>query len=174
LGQEFFLNSNNLQEKIRTLLPSQGGAGAGFDLSASTQIIPIVDLTETAEGSVLREDLQTSFSFNSVNAGTFFSTTATDVITSTGFYRVFGSITLANQAQGKIMLSDGTSTKLIAVYQNGGTGGDFAQYDFIVFLPAGHSLQVQTNNGTPPNCVFHLAFRQIATISGELVNPSGF
>jgi len=174
VGQEFFINSDNLQEKIRTLLPSSGGRGAGFDLSASTQIIPIVDLTETAEGSVLREDLQTSFSFNSISSGTFFSTTATDVITSTGFFRIFGGITLANQAQGKIILNDGTSTKNIAVYQNGGTGGDYVKYDFIVFLPAGHKVQVQTNNGTPPNCVFHLSFRQIATISGELVNPVGF
>jgi len=44
MGQEFFINSQNLENKIRELLPSQGGAGAGFDLTASTQIIPIIDL----------------------------------------------------------------------------------------------------------------------------------
>ena len=60
MGQEYFINSQQLENKVRDLLPSQGGAGAGFDLSASTQIIPIIDVTESAEGSNLREDLQTS------------------------------------------------------------------------------------------------------------------
>ena len=41
MGQEFFIKSDNLEQKIREILPSQGGLGAGFDLSASTQIIPI-------------------------------------------------------------------------------------------------------------------------------------
>ena len=57
MGQEFFINSQDLESKIRKLLPSQGGAGAGFDLSASTQIIPIIDLTESATGSNLRQDI---------------------------------------------------------------------------------------------------------------------
>jgi len=49
VGQEFFINSATLEAKVRELLPSQGGAGAGFDLSASTQIIPVINLTESAE-----------------------------------------------------------------------------------------------------------------------------
>ena len=57
MGQEFFIKSDNLEQKIREILPSQGGLGAGFDLSASTQIIPVVDVTESAEGSNLRSDL---------------------------------------------------------------------------------------------------------------------
>ena len=64
MGQEYFINSQELENKIRQLLPSQGGAGAGFDLSASTQIIPIIDLTEQAEGSSLRADLQTASDFS--------------------------------------------------------------------------------------------------------------
>ena len=47
MAQEFFINSETLQRKVAEILPSQGGAGAGFDLSASTQIVPIVDLTES-------------------------------------------------------------------------------------------------------------------------------
>ena len=61
MGQEFFINSQLLEDQVRKLLPSQGGQGAGFDLSASTQIIPVIDLTESAEGSNLRSDLQTAF-----------------------------------------------------------------------------------------------------------------
>ena len=64
MGQEFFIKSDTLESKVRQLLPSQGGLGAGFDLSASSQIIPIVDLTESAEGSNLRIDLQSAISLS--------------------------------------------------------------------------------------------------------------
>ena len=74
MGQEFFIKSSNLEDKVRNLLPSQGGLGAGLDLSASTQIVPIVDLTESAEGSNLRQDLQTSFGFNSETYNVFNTT----------------------------------------------------------------------------------------------------
>ena len=66
MGQEFFINCQTLQDKIRAVLPSQGGAGAGLDLSASTTIVPIIDLTESAEGSNVRQDLQTALSFNNI------------------------------------------------------------------------------------------------------------
>ena len=58
-------------------MPAQGGAGAGFDLSASTQIIPIIDLTESAEGSGLRQDLQSSFSLSSITEFSVNNTTTT-------------------------------------------------------------------------------------------------
>ena len=68
VGSEYFINSQELENKVRDLLPSQGGAGAGFDLSASTQIIPIIDLTESAEGSNVRPDLQTSLSHSTITS----------------------------------------------------------------------------------------------------------
>ena len=67
VGSEYFINNQELEDKFRNLLPSQGGAGAGFDLSASTQIIPIIDLTESAEGSNVRADLQTAISHTTAN-----------------------------------------------------------------------------------------------------------
>ena len=66
--QQFRVNSTTIEDKFNSLLPSQGGQGAGVDLSASTMVIPIIDLTESAEGSTLREDLQSSFSLTSANA----------------------------------------------------------------------------------------------------------
>ena len=83
MGQEFIIKSPLLEDKVNQLLPSQGGFQAGVDLSASTTIIPVVNLTEAAEGSVLREDLQTSFSHNSVTVTTVENATNTVVI-STG------------------------------------------------------------------------------------------
>ena len=90
MGQEFVIKSQTLEDKVNQLLPSQGGSAAGVDLSASTTIIPIVDLTESAEGSNLRQDLQTSFSFNSANTFDVNNTTTT-LVNTTGFYRVQGS-----------------------------------------------------------------------------------
>ena len=54
MAQEFTIKSQQIEDKINQLLPSQGGFQAGVDFSASTMVIPIVDLTETAEGSALR------------------------------------------------------------------------------------------------------------------------
>ena len=68
MGQEFIIKSTTLEDKINQLLPSQGGQQAGVDLSASTTIIPIVDLTESAEGSNLRQDLQLALSLTSITA----------------------------------------------------------------------------------------------------------
>lgn len=80
MGQEYFINSQQLESQVRKLLPSQGGIGAGIDLSASTQIIPIVDLTESAEGSSLRQDLQRAISFSNVTSFNFQNTSGTILI----------------------------------------------------------------------------------------------
>ena len=58
MGQEFVIKNTILEDKVNQLLPSQGGAQAGVDLSASTMIVPVVNLTEAAEGSVLRQDFK--------------------------------------------------------------------------------------------------------------------
>ena len=67
MAQEFVIKSKILEDKINQLLPSQGGAQAGIDLSATTQIVPIIDLTESAEGSTLRQDLQTAYGLTSTD-----------------------------------------------------------------------------------------------------------
>ena len=81
------VTSEALQLKLRQLLPSQQGFGT--DLSASDTIIPIIDLTASAEGSDVRSDLQEALAFGSVTA---FSTrnTTTTVVSNTGFFRIFG------------------------------------------------------------------------------------
>ena len=66
MAQEFTIKSTAIEDKINQLLPTQGGFQPGVDFSASTMVIPVVDLTETAEGSTLRQDLQTSFSHKTI------------------------------------------------------------------------------------------------------------
>jgi len=173
VAQEFFINSQNLEDKIRTLLPSQGGSGAGFDLSASTQIIPIIDLTESAEGSNIRVDLQTAFSFDSTTAFSVSNTTTT-IISNTGYFRVFGNCALETNATGdiasKFVLNDGSTDKtLLPFISFGGAASDLIlPYDFIVFLSAGDILKCDSNSAVVLN---RGVTRQIASIDGTLVNP---
>lgn len=174
MGQEFIIKSQGLEDKINQLLPSQGGFQAGVDLSASTTVIPIVDLTETAEGSSLRQDLQTSLSHTSSTTFNVNLTTST-LVNTTGYFRVFGSANGVTDASsnrsGKFTLDDGATTKDIIVYDFLPTTSDgdnvIVPYDFVVFLKAGDSLLCTATNfvsmiGTT---------RQLADINGNLVNP---
>ena len=170
MGQEFFINSQELESKVRTLLPSQGGAGAGFDLSASTQIIPIIDLTESAEGSNVRQDLQSALGFSSSTVISIQNTTST-IVNTTGYFRVFG--TLSHQASGfaVLTLTDGVSSKEILKYTLINTDIGLQSFDFLVFLEAGESLTGQTDETGAGSTIFNITTRQIADIDGNLSNP---
>ena len=174
MGQEYFINSQELQDKIRQLLPSQGGAGAGVDLSASTQIIPIIDLTESAEGSNLRADLQSSLSFSTATSFQVNNTTTT-VINNTGYWRIIGTSTIATigtiDTTNSIVINDGTTDKTIwsqQIVDSGSSFGTSTSFDFVIFLPAGHSLKVSSNAVTGD---ITGSIRQIADIDGVLTNP---
>ena len=175
MAQEYFINSQTLEDTIRDLLPSQGGAGAGFDLSASTQIIPVINVTESAEGSNLREDLQNSLSYNSVTTFNVVNAVTT-IINNTGFYRVFG---VTNYMVGtpaliaSLSLSDGVGTKTIWQIETPTTTSTVINqsmsFDFIVYITAGDSFVAYTS-ATAINLIG--CTRQIATIDGELVAPN--
>lgn len=173
MGQEFFIKSTNLEDKVRELLPSQGGLGAGFDLSASTQIVPIVDLTESAEGSNLRQDLQRSLSYTTSNDFDVSNSTDT-IITNTGYFTITAGIGIKTSASGSavagFIINDGTTDKnLFGIVESSGADNNYLSevVNFDVFLEAGHSLKVQASVG----CNVRGSFRQIADISGSLTNP---
>ena len=172
MGQEFIIKSSNLEDKINQLLPSQGGFQAGVDLSASTTIIPIVDLTETAEGSDVRPDLQTALSFKSVSPFLVTNTTTT-IINTTGYFRIFGTATATFfGSQTRFNMTDGASTKVLIDFCSGTAGGSAAgtviAYDFVVFVEAGISVTAQSSGS---NFLLVGCTRQIADISGNLINP---
>ena len=175
MAQEYFINSATLEEKVRKILPSQGGAEAGFDLSASTQIIPIVDLTESSEGSTLREDLQTSFSHDAITSTVVAGASNTVLINNTGYWRVFGNfygtVGATSSNVDNINLFDGATAKNVwsAQVGQGFNDGVLMSFDFNVFLGAGDSLRCTSNNVSQR---FHIATRQLATIDGTLVNPT--
>lgn len=169
------VTSEALQAKIRQLLPSQQGFGE--DLEAQNVIVPVVDLTETAEGSAVRQDLQTALAFGSMSTHLVANATTT-IINTTGFYRVFGNVTIGEASSaarsGEFVLSDGSTDKNI--YSIGATATSAnvlgtANYDFVVFIGAGESLKIVSD---AVDVIFGGSTRQIADINGVLVNPSGF
>ena len=174
MGQEFIINSEAIESKINQLLPSQGGFGAGVDFSASTTIVPIINLTETAEGSAVRQDLQTALSFSSVTSFNVANAT-TSIITTTGYWRVFGTMTsvdVANPSKVNILLNDSVTDKIILDGNTGlsNTGGQnpIISFDFNVFLKAGDVLIAKS---TTSALAIAVSVRQLATIDGNLINP---
>ena len=174
MGQDFVIKSTTLEDKVNQLLPSQGGAQAGVDLSASSMIVPIVDLTESAEGSNLRVDLQTSFSLTTITSFNVTGGTTTDLVNTTGYYRVFGTAALSGSLSAEdvgIQITDGTTTKIIfetATTPNNATAINNV-FDFVVFLKAGDTLQAFSTN---TRAYILGCTRQIADINGNLINPS--
>jgi hypothetical protein len=169
------ITSEALQAKIRQLLPSQ--IGFGEDLQAQNVIVPTIDLTETASGSLLRQDLQTSLAFASADSFNVSNTTTT-IINTTGFFRVIGGLTIkgdSSDVQIVFELSDGVSDVQVYGYElKGASSNQFAisvNVDFIVFLRSGDTLKIVSNSN---KAIARGSTRQIADINGNLVNPSGF
>lgn len=169
------VNSEELQTLIRDLLPSQNGFGS--ELQASNVITPIIDLTATAEGSTLREDMQTAIAFGSQTAFSI-SNTTTGLANSPGYYRIFGvssvTTTTAATRHNAFEMTDGLSTKVVwqhRVTGDGASAHSALQFDFVVWLASGESISGQSSAGSN-----HLigSYRQIADSEGKFVNPSGF
>ena len=173
MAQEFTINSTAIEDKINQLLPSQGGFGAGIDFSASTMVMPIVDLTEAATGSSLRVDLQSSLSLTSVTSFSVTATTTT-IVTTTGYFRIFGCATLITNGSADrdvaFTLTDGTTSKVVYSCRSkaGVSNNSLSEnFDFIVLLQAGDSLTTTASADAYSRGIS----RQLADLSGNLVNP---
>jgi hypothetical protein len=173
MAQEFTINSSAIETKINQLLPSQGGFQPGVDFSASTMVIPIVDLTETAEGSTVREDLQTALSHGS-NTVFNVNNATTTIVNTTGYFRLFGAIACESGSSAvqevHVILGDGSTDKIVYGVQipASAEAGFFAlDFDDVVFLKAGDLLKIKCTSST----TFRGSTRQIADLDGNLVSP---
>ena len=175
MAQEFTIKSEAIESKINQLLPTQGGFQPGVDFSASTMVIPIVDLTETAEGSNVRADLQTAFTLTNATAYNIANSSST-VFNTPGFYRLLGTIS-SNRNSGsgtqkaEIQITDGITTKTIyGIEHQFGSSATFTdtQFDFVIKIGAGESIVIVSNENDTR--IFGSG-RQIADVNGNLVNP---
>lgn len=166
------VTSEALQLKLRSLLPSQQGFGT--DISASDTIIPIIDLTQAAEGSDVPVQLQEAFfagqtSVELLNAGT------QTIVNTTGFYRLTYQLKARNGGSSDrcaIRMNDGAATtNLVALAEQVNPPGYIAQGNLTVFLSTGDSVEIFSDYSTS---YVHVTARQIADVNGVLTNPSGF
>lgn len=166
--------SESLQATVRRLLPSQQGFTE--DLQASNVIMPIIDLTPTAEGSALADDLARAVSFGS-NTAFAINNTTTALANTAGFWRFIGSAYVAREAVGNnrahFTVSDGLSSKIVWGLTAGGSTNanqGAVSFDFVVFLESGDSVSGIADTED------HLvgSYRQVADVNGNIVNPSGF
>ena len=167
MTQQFRIDSESLRDKINSLLPSQNRGSIGVDLSGSTTIIPVVDVTETAEGSDFPPSLQNSFSLINTTFSSV-SNTTTDLVNTPGFYRVFGVANLLGAGVGAIQITDGTTFKKIIDFRGKTTTVDNETFDFNVKIAAGDTLQAVS---TQALVTLNVSTRQLADINGNLINP---
>lgn len=165
-----------LEKKFRDTFKSQGGAELVDDLYAQGVIVPIVDFTAAAQGSELRSDLQVAWDFSTGHATANNGTTT--LISTPGFWKcdlVFTTQDATSGSEGSLFINDGATTKVIWKATLAATvieGVPVASDDqFVVFLRSGDTLQANTST-TRNN--LDVWYRQIADISGNLVNPLGF
>ena len=151
MAQITSVTSEALQAQLRNLLPSQQGFGE--DLQASNVIVPIIDLTNTAEGSSLRQDLQTALNLGGSTAFDVQNTTTT-IVNTTGFWRVnfVSTVVMGASANGfnKISMTDGLTTKVVMLHEvDTGTSGTSSttQGDLVFFVRAGESITVTSSGG---------------------------
>ena len=168
------VTSESLQAQIRNLLPSQEGFGT--DLMAQNVIVPVIDLTSAAEGSTVGQNLQTAMAFGSQTA--FSANNSTAVIANTaGFWQITAALSMQVSASQSVAftMSNGLSSKTIWELIINNTSGSFDIWnndsvDFVVFLASGESISAVASN----RAYVQGSARQIATVNGDLVNPSGF
>tara|TARA_B100000963_G_scaffold191431_1_gene166493 strand:- start:190 stop:711 length:522 start_codon:yes stop_codon:yes gene_type:complete len=165
------VTSEALQAKLRELLPSQQGFST--DISASDTIIPIIDLTEAAEGSSVAQNLQTAWDFSTGSATV--SNTTTTVINNTGFWKIdyvfTSSASGAATKTASISINDGAATKVIWKISQYPVATNAVEETKFVFLRAGDSLEVFSSDSAS---TVDIVYRQVADVNGRLTNPLGF
>ena len=172
------ITSESLQAEVRRLLPSQRGFGQ--DLEAQNVIVPIVDLTPTAEGSALREDLQVSWSLGGVTTKSRTNSPGTSTVVNTpGFWKYNTTFSLlTDNAAGRfctMSIADALTSVIIhSIVSSADSSGENPQeltFDGIVFLKTGESITL-TTGGT--DTFARVTVCPIADVNGNLINPSGF
>lgn len=168
------ITSEALQATIRRLLPSQ--QGFGVDLEATNVVTPIIDLTPTAEGSLLPTELQNALNLGGNSEVQATANTTTNLTSTAGFYRIDGFVNI-NGGSGtrvcNLAITDGTTTRTIISFNTQNTITDTVQqlFSYYIFVAVGETLQQVSNN---LGASIRSSVRQVADVNGNLVNPVGF
>ena len=170
----FQFRKEAIEEDLNSNFPSQGQGNPPLYYSLSEVVVPTYSINNAAEGTSLPEMLQTAWDFSTGLTTT--SNTTDTIINNTGFWRVrswiYGS--LDNTATIDLSITNGLTSKnlwKITTQFVSGSIRDIEVLDTVIFLKAGESV---TQTTTTANSNIASAYRQIATVNGDLVNPLGF
>ena len=168
MAQIINITSEALQATIRRLLPSQQGFGE--DLQATNVVTPIIDLTPTAEGSILPSYLQSALSTDESIATT--ENTTQTIASTPGFYRVrIRILGTSATAGGQIRLNETSSGTNIELFTTGGADTVRLNNEFICFVRTGYTLQARSDAA---GFVVQTLVTQVADVNGVLSDPQGF
>jgi hypothetical protein len=167
--------SESLQKDFRDNFPSQ--VNSGRDLHVSDVIVPVVDFSASTAISGLEVSMQQAYDFNSTSFN--ITNTTTTIVNTTGFWKISAMLNgqgLNSTIKAVLFMDDGSTTKEIVDMNvhNGGAGPNtFTSviWNGIIFLKSGVELKGITNS-----LAMNLngICRQVADISGTLVNPDGY
>lgn len=169
------VTSEDLERRFREVFPAQGGAELVDDLYAQGTIVPVIDFTSVAEGSVLPENLQTAWDFATGHTSIAAAASAT-LINTTGFWKVNAVVNglATGTASGNTHIQlVGVSAKTIfkTLTKPAGTvTGSVIEWSGIIFVKAGETVTGACSN----EHVMEVSYRQIASVDGTLTNPLGF
>ena len=168
-----------LEKKFRDTFKSQGGAELVDDLYASGVIMPVVDFTAAAQGSELRSDLQTAWDY--ATSENIITATQVNLTSTPGFYKVdlicstndFARASVTTIAN--VFIEENSTFKMVWRWSTVGQAGTAPQAvtesSFVVFISSGQTLGARAAAASE---TLNIWYRQIADVSGNLVNPLGF
>jgi hypothetical protein len=178
MAQITSVTSESLQAKIRQLLPSQQGFGE--DLQASNVILPVIDLTSTAEGASTPAYLTRAWDY-STGSAKIENTTPTTIINNPGFWQInaiytaeISDLSTSTPVLANLSITDGTTPKTVWEFYRSNANNEIEApvvNDFVVFLRAGDSLTGYTRTAAK---ILAVQYRQIADVNGNITNPTGF
>ena len=169
--------SESLQKTFRDNFPSQ--INSGRDLHVSDVIVPIVDFSTVAGTTGINKSLQSAIAYGNAITVSQVGSGTTTVTSTPGFYRLIGTIAIgySNALHTvDIIITDGSTPKIVYsganLTQSGANQPIVTDFDKILFLNTGESLQVSCNANNYTSFVG--SARQLADVSGTLVNPTGY
>jgi hypothetical protein len=172
----FQFRKESIEEDLNTTFPSQGQGNPPLYYSLSDVVVPTYSINQVAEGSGLPANLQTAWDFSTGHANV--SNATTTAINLPGFWQINLNITVqdgSGSQTGVVTINDGITSKEVWRYNVSTasvSGPDSVTSGiFVVFLRSGDSLDVQS---TSTLCDIDIWYRQIATLTGTLVNPLGY
>ena len=165
----FQFRKEAIEEDLNTNFPSQGQGNPPLYYSLSEVVVPTYSVNQVAEGSSLPQNLQIAWDFSTGSSTV--SNTTTTLINNTGFWLIDWNANASAAGACYLEINDGLGGKRFWNFLFDNDDQLLNNQQTVVFLRSGDSL---VGVSTSASVDLRVAWRQIATLNGTLVNPLGF